>query len=234
MSVHAALEGDAQSHPGMSPARIAISSATTSAAANPTGTFSSRKIPIRSPARALEEGQPRLGPEGSNRRQRKQHYGDSRGRKGAPVATCYERDRNQNAEIRLERQEPDQAAAIAGVTWTFWRRRDPALSNALFLTATFVVTPYAFNYDMAVLSFGVITLLNRADNEPLDYWLILGVWTVPFLTVPLGMAGIPVSCLPVAALAARLIWRRLHRSSGSLAMNVEVGQRIGPVPLANG
>jgi len=30
---------------------------------------------------------------------------------------------------------------------------------------------------------------------------------VPFLTVPLGMAGIPASCLPVAALGARLLWR---------------------------
>jgi alpha-1,2-mannosyltransferase len=104
------------------------------------------------------------------------------------------------------------AVAIAGVAWTFWRRRDPILSNVLFLTLTFVVTPYAFNYDMAVLGFVAITLNNRADNEALDYWLILAVWTVPFLTVPLGMAGIPASCLPVAALGARLLWR-LQRSS---------------------
>jgi len=40
----------------------------------------------------------------------------------------------------------------------------------------------------------------------LDYWLILAVWTVPFLTVPLGMADIPGSCLPIAALGARLVW----------------------------
>jgi hypothetical protein len=33
------------------------------------------------------------------------------------------------------------AAAIASVVWTFWRRRDPVLSNALFFTATFAVTP---------------------------------------------------------------------------------------------
>jgi alpha-1,2-mannosyltransferase len=32
------------------------------------------------------------------------------------------------------------AAAIASVVWTFWRRRDPVLSNALFFTATFAVT----------------------------------------------------------------------------------------------
>jgi len=126
------------------------------------------------------------------------------------------------------------AAAIAGVTWTFWRRRDPTLSNALFLAATFVVTPYVFNYDMAVLGFVAITLIKRADNEPLDYWLMLAVWTVPFLTVPLGMAGIPASCLPVAALGARLIWR-LQRSGDNRPLSLaETGHRIGPVPLANG
>jgi alpha-1,2-mannosyltransferase len=99
------------------------------------------------------------------------------------------------------------AAAIASVVWTFWRRRDPVLSNALFFTATFAVTPYVFNYDMVVLGFVAITLIKRPDNEPLDHWLMLAVWTVPFLTVPLGMAGIPASCLPVAALSARLLWR---------------------------
>jgi hypothetical protein len=104
------------------------------------------------------------------------------------------------------------AAAITGVVWTFWRRRDPILSNALFIAATFAVTPYVFNYDMVVLGFVAITLIKRPDNEALDHWLMLAVWTVPFLTVPLGMAGIPASCLPVAALGGRLLWR-LRRAS---------------------
>jgi alpha-1,2-mannosyltransferase len=104
------------------------------------------------------------------------------------------------------------AAAIAGVVWTFWRRRDPLLSNALFITATFAVTPYAFNYDMVVLGFVAITLIKRPDNEPLDHWLLLAVWTVPLLTVPLGMAGIPASCLPVATLGGRLLWRLRNAS----------------------
>jgi alpha-1,2-mannosyltransferase len=40
------------------------------------------------------------------------------------------------------------AAAFAGVVWTFWRRRDPVLSNALFISAAFAVTPYVFNYQI--------------------------------------------------------------------------------------
>jgi alpha-1,2-mannosyltransferase len=125
------------------------------------------------------------------------------------------------------------AAAIAGVVWTFRRRRDPVLSNALFITAIFAATPYAFNYDMVVFGFVAITLINRTDNEPLDYWLLLAVWTVPFLTVPIGMAGVPASCLPIAALGGRLLWR-LRKTGEVLATAGNTGRRIEPVPLAIG
>jgi len=125
------------------------------------------------------------------------------------------------------------AAAIAGVVWTFWRRRDPVLSNALLITAIFAATPYAFNYDMVVFGFVVITLIRRIDNEPLDYWLLLAVWTVPFLTVPVGMAGIPASCLPIAALGGRLLWR-LRKTSDVSATGNNAGHRIDQVPLAIG
>jgi len=119
------------------------------------------------------------------------------------------------------------AAAIAGVVWTFWRRRDPVLSNALFITAIFAATPYAFNYDMVVFGFVAITVIDRTDNEPLDYWLLLAVWTVPFL-----MAGIPASSLPIAALGGRLLWRL--RKTSDVAAAGGTGLRIEQVPLAIG
>jgi hypothetical protein len=89
---------------------------------------------------------------------------------------------------------------------------------------------------MVVFGFVAITLIGRTDNEAWDYWLLLAVWTVPFLTVPLGMAGIPASCLPVAALGGRLLWR-LQRTSrdvpGTLLTGANTGPRIAQVPLAN-
>jgi len=36
---------------------------------------------------------------------------------------------------------------------------------------------------------------------------MLAVWAVPFLTVPLGIAGLPVSVLPILAFGARVLWR---------------------------
>ncbi len=92
--------------------------------------------------------------------------------------------------------------AIAAVIWTFWRRRDRDLSNALLVTATFVGTPYYFNYDMVVFGWVIITLLKRTGNDTWDYALMLAVAAVPFLTVPVGIAGIPVSCRRSLRLAA--------------------------------
>jgi hypothetical protein len=99
-------------------------------------------------------------------------------------------------------------ATILAVTWTFWRRRDRDLSNALLVTAIFTVTPYAFNYDMVIFSWVVITLMDRSDNGAWDYWLMLAVWAVPFLTVPMGISVIlPISFLPILAFGLRLLWR---------------------------
>jgi alpha-1,2-mannosyltransferase len=100
------------------------------------------------------------------------------------------------------------AATIAAVTWTFWRRRDRDLSNALLVCAIFAVTPYAFNYDMVVFSWVAITLMDRNDNGAWDYWIMLAVWAVPFLTVPMGISVIlPISFLPILAFGIRLLWR---------------------------
>jgi hypothetical protein len=99
------------------------------------------------------------------------------------------------------------AAAVLAVVWTFWRRREADLSNALFVTATFLVTPYAFNYDMVAFGWVAIKLIDRTDNDAWDYGLLLAVWAVPFLTVPIGMAGLPLSFLPTLALGGKLLWR---------------------------
>ena len=78
---------------------------------------------------------------------------------------------------------------------------------ALLVTAIFPVTPYAFNYDMVAFGWVMIKLMDRADNDAWDYGLMLAVWALPFLTVPIGMAGLPVAFLPILAFAGRLIWR---------------------------
>ncbi len=148
-----------------------------------------------------------------------------------PTAFMNARIAGLSVEAGIIAQVPLSLAAIAGVVWTFWRRRDPGLSNALLVTATFVVTPYVFNYDMVVFGFVAITLINRTDNAAWDYGLMLAVWAIPFLTVPLGMAGIPVSCLPAAALGARLLWR-IAKAEVTAREEAVAGIIKTPQPLA--
>lgn len=97
--------------------------------------------------------------------------------------------------------------ALALVIWTFWRRRDPVLSCALFVTATFLFSPWMLNYDMVVFGVVVALLRQRDDNDPLDHWLALAVWTLPVAMLLFGAAHIPIAMLVLPAFAGRLIWR---------------------------
>jgi alpha-1,2-mannosyltransferase len=99
------------------------------------------------------------------------------------------------------------AATLAAVVWVFWRPRDPLLSLAFLVSAAFLFTPYAFNYDMVAFGWVMLKLLDRPDNDGLDYTLMLAVWVLPFATIPIGLAGLPGSFLPILALTARLAWR---------------------------
>ena len=124
-------------------------------------------------------------------------------------------------ELAFLMQAAVSLAAVTALVWTFWTQRDHVLSNALFVTTTFLVTPYAFNYDMVVFAWVIVSLLDRDDNERWDYWLMLAVWTVPFATVPLGIAGLPVSSIPLVAFGARLLWR-MHKDAVMRPSTAEV------------
>ncbi len=106
-------------------------------------------------------------------------------------------------------------AALAAVVWTFWRRRDPQLSLALFLTAAFLVTPYMLNYDMVVLAYAAALLRLQPGNRLADHVLIVAIWILPLLMLPLGLAGMPVASIVLAAFAGRLVWRLAVRQNAT-------------------
>ncbi len=100
------------------------------------------------------------------------------------------------------------ALTIAAVAWTFARRRDPVLSQALLVTAVFLVTPYSFCYDMVVFGWVLALLLQRQDNRPLDHCLIVAVWVLPLAMMIIGVAlEINVASPLLAAFAIRLLSR---------------------------
>jgi alpha-1,2-mannosyltransferase len=99
------------------------------------------------------------------------------------------------------------ACAFGAVVWTFWRKRDLVLSQALFVTATFLFSPWIMNYDMVV--FGrIVALLRQRGNETfVDQCLSLALWMLPILMFPLGFSHIPSALLILPLFAVRLLWR---------------------------
>ena len=61
-------------------------------------------------------------------------------------------------------QGVSSAAALAMVVWAFWRRRDPVLSLAVFVTATFLFSPWMLNYDMVIFGWVIALLRERTTT----------------------------------------------------------------------
>jgi alpha-1,2-mannosyltransferase len=104
-------------------------------------------------------------------------------------------------------QAVSSALAVAAVVWTYWRPRDPALSMALLVTATFIFSPYILNYDMVVFGFVVALLRPRTDNSKNDHWLLIALWSLPATMMLAALLFIPLAPIVLIAFAARLIWR---------------------------
>jgi alpha-1,2-mannosyltransferase len=105
--------------------------------------------------------------------------------------------------------------ALIAVIWTFRCRRDPVLSFALFVTATFLFSPWMLTYDMVVLAWVVTLLRTRSDETYVDHGLALAVWMLPVLMYPFGFSRIGIALLVLPLFAARLVWR-LARASAVL------------------
>ena len=99
------------------------------------------------------------------------------------------------------------AFALASVAWTYWCRRDPALSFALFATATFLFTPYILSYDMVILGFVVATLRGRSDNTRRTLALDRGLDTADHDDDRCRRREFRWRRYVLIAFACRLLWR---------------------------
>lgn len=70
----------------------------------------------------------------------------------------------------------------------------------LAATATFLVLPYAFNYDLTVVSLAAVATMSR-DMGPVDRRLAAVGFLSPQLGMLLAMFGLPVMPLMLAGLA---------------------------------
>ncbi len=98
-------------------------------------------------------------------------------------------------------------AVLAIVAWTYMRRRDPVLSIAVLVTAIFMASPYTLNYDMVVLGWVLALLRQRDDNEPIDHYLVMAMWTLPVTMMLAGLIHVPLAIVVLSAFTARLLYR---------------------------
>ena len=111
--------------------------------------------------------------------------------------------------------------AAAGVAWAFRGRVEQELQTATVLVATFLATPYIFNYDMTLLSVAIIYLVQRGLDRgfvPGERWLLGFAWLLPLLMMYLH-AIFPVAPFVLAALFAVTLYHvRQARSITPISM----------------
>ncbi|WBO24593.1 glycosyltransferase 87 family protein [Sphingomonas abietis] len=85
--------------------------------------------------------------------------------------------------------------------------RDVPLAGLCFpaATATFLILPYAFDYDMTVATLGLMLTLHRRWDHLADWQraVLAAGFVVPQLCIVLAMAGIPLA--PIMLLAALFV-----------------------------
>ena len=107
--------------------------------------------------------------------------------------------------------------AAAGVAWAFRGRVEQELQTATLLVATFLATPYIFNYDMTLLSVAIIYLVQHGLDRgfvPGERWLLGFAWLLPLLMMFLH-AIFPVAPFVLAALFAVTLYHVQQARSGT-------------------
>lgn len=94
-------------------------------------------------------------------------------------------------------QWPVSIAAAGLVAWLLSRERDPLHRCFIVVCGTFVITPYAFNYDMGALS-AIAAMVASAPTmagRRAAATVIAGVAALSAIVVNLGRAGLPIAPL---------------------------------------
>lgn len=102
-------------------------------------------------------------------------------------------------------QWPISVLASALVLWLFWKERDPLRRTFVLSTGTFLISPYAFNYDMGALAVVAAVLVGSCSvpSGRLAQLAIGVVAVTPAAVTNLGRAGLPV--VPVILAAALIL-----------------------------
>ena len=111
------------------------------------------------------------------------------------------------------------AIAVPSVVWSFWHGNDRYLQIATLATATFLVSPYLFNYDMAMLLGALIFVFDkftRSRFQPYEQFILLSGWALPVLGMFLNHWRLPLGPAFLLALLIVLLLRQYRIKSESV------------------
>lgn len=104
------------------------------------------------------------------------------------------------------------ALAVASVVWRLWRRTDdPMVRGTATVVGTFLVTPYAADYDLAVLAFPIawLTILGLTHGwRRGDRNLLVTMWLLPAVAAPVALLTHVTFAPLVMGLVLRQLWVR--------------------------
>ncbi|MGU7773327.1 glycosyltransferase family 87 protein [Burkholderia sp. MR1-5-21] len=109
------------------------------------------------------------------------------------------------------------------VVWRVWRRSaDPALRGASLMTATFLISPYVYDYDLAWLAFPIAWLALaglRNGWQHRERETLLAAWVLPMVMAPIGNL-LPIQIGPPVLIA--LLWFIVRRAEAGAPADIDV------------
>lgn len=97
-------------------------------------------------------------------------------------------------------QWPVSLCTAALVVWLLWKEADPLRRALVVVCGTFVISPYAFNYDMGALT--AVAAILVGSRQPMDRHAVFSIAVVAALSgvvTNLGRANVPIAPLFLAA-----------------------------------
>jgi hypothetical protein len=93
--------------------------------------------------------------------------------------------------------------ALAAMIIVCQKTQDKFLQYAIFLCATFLLTPYLMMYDMLIMMWVVMTMVSRYEMSPIITFNYICFMLLPILGISLSLLNLPGSFLVLAGL---LVW----------------------------
>lgn len=113
------------------------------------------------------------------------------------------------------------ALVVVCMVWSVWRRTtDMRLRGPAVVVGTFLVTPYAADYDLVVLAFAIAWIASVGGAEGWlrgDRNLLVLAWVLPMVCAPVAaLTHVPIAPLVLGALL-REVWLRANSPSTQVA-----------------